>query len=444
MAGRTSAGRPPGDARGLPPWPPDPRVAGTRMPGASAPLVNSRIRTGFSSEEAPPGVSTPNGERQVLPRLYLATLGTWAAYALIVVVLPFRFQQLGLSVEEYGVALAVYALGTLATEGLWGYLAFRLGSARSLGGLAIATAAAMLALGFGRSFAELVVLLGVYGMLVVYSTPLIRWIGMNAAGPGTAGQGLGRLGLFFGIGLSAGTAVGPLLYLYGGFWLNLYVATAVFAVSTVPLLFVPWNSVSLPRTRLVAKGSLRALVEQRFVLATVLVVFYFMIYTLITNFLQYYSIGLFHGTVQDTGYVIGAARAVALVSGLLIGALVDRWGTRRAAPVGFLLLLAGAIGTWASVTYPEMTVAALVMSTGAGWLSVTLLPMALTRIRPANQGTAVGVFGSFEDLGLILGPLVLGVVYSTLGPRDLFPVAAVLALTALLLALLAPGSRPAR
>ncbi len=225
-------------------------------------------------------------EKRVLFLVYLSTLGTWAAYALIIVVLPFRFQELGLSVEEYGVALAAYALGTLVTEGLWGYLAFRIGSPRFLGVLGAVTAASMVFLGFARSFVTLTLMFALYGMLVVYSTPLIRWIGMTAAGPGTASQGLGRLGLFFGIGLSAGTAVGPLIFLIGGFWMNIYVGTAVFVVSTIPLLLVPWASAALPKIRVPGRRSLRALMERQFLFATVLVVLYFMVYTLVTNFLQ--------------------------------------------------------------------------------------------------------------------------------------------------------------
>ena len=381
------------------------------------------------------------GEKRILFPVYLSTLGAWAAYALLLVVLPFRFQALGLSVVEYGVALAAYALGTLATESLWGYLAFRIGSARSLGVLSVVTAVSMVVLGFARSFVAFSVLLGIYGMLVVYSTPLIRWIGMTASGRGRASQGLGLLGLFFGIGLSCGTAAGPLLYSWGGFWLNVDVGTAVFLLSTIPLLRVPWGSVPLPRSRRRRERSLRTLLERRFVLATSLVVLYFMVYTLVTNFLQYYSIGLFHGTVDEAGYLIGAARGIALVSGVLLGSVVDRRGALRAASVGFVLLATGAVATWLSSTYVEMTVATLVIAAGAGWLSVTLLPMALSRVAPEDQGTAVGVFGSFEDLGLILGPLLLGAVYSALGPRDLFPVAAGLALAALVVALTAGASR---
>ena len=284
-------------------------------------------------------------------------------------------------------------------------------------------------------------MLCVYGMLVVYSTPLLRWLGMTSPGSGRASQGLGLLGLFFGLGLSVGTALGPVLYLVGGFWLIVEVGTGVFALSTVPLLMLPWRSMALPRTRESAPRSLHALLDRRFAFATALVVLYFMIYTLVTNFLQYYSIDLFHGTVVEAGYVIGAARGMALVSGVLLGAVVDRYGAHRAAKVGFLLLGGGAVATWLSLTYPEMVASTLVIAAGAGWLSVTLLPMALSRIAPKHQGTAVGVFGSFEDLGLVLGPLLLGAVYSSLGPRDLFPVVGGLALGALLLAILAETSR---
>lgn len=374
-------------------------------------------------------------DRRVVDLVYLSTLGTWAAYALLIVVLPFRFQQLGLSVVEYGGALAAYAFGTLVTEGLWGFLAFRIGSARSLGVLGACTTAAMLALGFTRSFVAISLLLGVYGALVVYSTPLIRWLGMNAVEGRSASRGLGRLGLFFGIGLSAGTAAGPLLYSVGGFWLNVALGSALFAASTVPLLLVPWDRLPLPTARSPVQISLGALFERRFVVATFLVVLYFVVYTLVTNFLQYYSIGLFHGSLDAAGYVIGAARAASLLAGLLVGPAVDRWGAERAAPLGFALLAAGALAGWFAADYAEMIASTLALAVGAGVLSVTLLPLALARVAPVHQGTAVGVFGSFEDFGLIVGPLFLGFVYSGIGPRALFPASGGVAFVGLAVAL---------
>ena len=363
-------------------------------------------------------------------------MGTWAAYALVIVVLPFRFAALGLSVFEYGAVLAVYALGTLATEGLWGYFAFRLGSSPAillLGGL---TATVMFALILPVTFLGFAALLGLYGLLVVYSTPLIRWMGMTASGPGTESRGLGRLSLFFGLGLSGGTALGPVIYTVWGFQFDAMIATVVFIASTIPLALLPWSSLSLPRATRSGRQPLASLFERGFVMAAIVVVLYFIAYSLVTNFLQYYSLGLFHGTIEEAGYTIAAARAAALVTGVLLGATIDRWGTGRAAPVGFALLAFGALGTALSGSYSEMVLATMVLASGSGWLGVTLLPLALARIPRAEQGTAVGVFGSFEDLGLVLGPILLGAVYSSFGAWFMFPVTAGIALSALVLSLI--------
>ena len=69
-------------------------------------------------------------------------------------------------------------------------------------------------------------------------------------------------------------------------------------------------------------------------------------------------------------------------------------------------------------------------------------PWPLARFATKNLGTAVGVLGSFKDLGLILGPPPFGVVHIALGPRDLFPITATLAPLDLVLALAVQSSRP--
>jgi hypothetical protein len=44
-------------------------------------------------------------------------------------------------------------------------------------------------------------------------------------------------------------------------------------------------------------------------------------------------------------------------------------------------------------------------------------------------GTAVGVYGAFEDLGWIFAPLVLGLVWTVLSPVAIFAVGSVAQLT---------------
>jgi len=370
----------------------------------------------------------PPSPSRVLRGIYLSTVFSMAAYSLVVVTLPFRFQELGLSVLQYGTVLAVYALGMLATESLWGALAFRIGRPRPvvlLGGLVVAI---LCAIALASSFPAFAVTLGLLGMFVIFPVPLMRWLALTARGPGTAGSGTGRYGLFFGAGLVVGAAAGPFLYVQIGFLSLAVLAAALSATSTLLLAVLPWHEVGLPPRELGARRQVRAVLTRHFALCSLLVVLYFVTYSLTVNFLQYYSVDLFHGTPTQAGYVIGAARGTGLLAGFFLGPLSDRWGAARVSPTGFLLMVAGIFGTLFAVSYAEMVAATLVFAVGAGWLSASLLPLALGPVPRSAQGTAIGVFGSFEDLGLLVGPVLIGAVYATYGATSIFPVVAAVGL----------------
>jgi predicted MFS family arabinose efflux permease len=360
------------------------------------------------------------------------------AYSLITVALPFRFQALGLSVLQYGTVLAVYALGMLVTESLWGVAAFRIGRASVLSGLGALVAVVVVAIGLAQSFLAFAATLGLLGMFAIFPIPLGRWLAVTARGPGTGGSGSGRYGLFFGLGLVAGTSTGPLVYVEFGFLSLAIASAAIFLTASLLLASIRWREVGLPPRDRGTLAQVRDLLHRHFLLCSALVVFYFLAYTLTINFLQYYSVSLFGGTPTDAGYVIGASRGVGVVAGLLLGPTVDRWGPERTSPLGFLLLAAGALGTFFAVGYGSMVAATLLFSVGTGWLSASILPLALGPVPRSVQGTAVGVFGSFEDLGLLIGPILIGSVYSAYGAHSVFPVVAGLALGGCAFALVLP------
>ncbi|MGD0250864.1 MAG: MFS transporter [Thermoplasmata archaeon] len=365
---------------------------------------------------------------RLLRGIYLSTLFSMVSYALVTVTLPFRFEALGFSVFQYGVVLSVYAFGMLAMEGLWGALAFRIGRARPIIVFGAVVAAVLLAIGLSSSVIEFAVTLGLLGMFVIFPVPLMRWLALTARGPGTAGSGTGRYGLFFGGGLVIGAAVGPVLFVEIGFLMLSLLAVGLSVVSTVWLVVLPWKDLSLPPRELGARREVRSLLTPQFVTAAALVVLFYVSYSLPINFLQYYSVDLFGGTTTQAGYLVAATRGTALVAGFFLGPSVDRWGPPRVAPAGFILVIGGALGTFFSTTYPEMLAFTVVFGVGAGWLSANLLPLALGTVPRSAQGTAVGVFGSFEDLGLLIGPVMIGAVYSSFGGRAIFPVVALVAL----------------
>ncbi|MCI4372066.1 MAG: MFS transporter [Thermoplasmata archaeon] len=389
----------------------------------------------------PPPASTRNRPSVALTLVYASTAVTWAAYALMAVALPFRFQSLHLSVAQYGIAIAALALGMLLTEAAWGVVAFRLGNARTILLLGVVVGVLYAAVGVSDSFLTLVVSLGLLGALFVFQVPLMRWMALTAWGPGTGGQGSGVYGLFSGTGLVVGTALGPLLFVEFGFARLTILVIVAYLVGVSFTILLPWDQVSLPPRRRGFARHIRAVFSRPFALGSALVVLAYFGKSLVWSFLQYYSVGLFHGTPSQAGYVIGAAQATSLVAGAVLGVLVDRWGAGQSTPFGFFLVLLGAFGTLFSTSYPEMVGATLVFATGLGWLSASLLPLALGGMPASQQGTAVGVFGSFEDLGLLVGPVVIGFAYAGYGVHTVFVLVAAVALAGVLLSLTIRGGR---
>lgn len=362
-----------------------------------------------------PGATSP-----VAARVFLSTICSMFSYSILVVVLPFRFEALGLSLVEYGLALAIYALGMLVTEGLWGAAAFRLGRPRPLVALGVAVILVIVAVGLSRTFVEFALTLGAYGALVVFPVPLGRWLALTAGGPGTGGQGTGRYVFFFGIGLALGSAVGPLAYIGLGFFAVAMISVVGFAASVVLLALVPWAKAGLPPRPKGLLAQLPGVFTRHFAVCATLVTLAYLAFSLPTNFLQYYSVGVFHGTGAESGYVIGAVRATQMVSGALLGSQVDRFGPSRSAPFGFAVLAIGAAGTFFAQNYAEMVLATLGFAAGSGWLFATFLPLVLEPVPPSQQGATVGTFGSFEDLGLLVGPIVISTIYASRGPGTVF------------------------
>lgn len=374
--------------------------------------------------------------RIVVGLVYSSTTFVWASYSLLAVSLPFRFQSLGLSVVQYGIAIAVFALGMLLTESVWGVLAFRIGNLRTILGLGIAVGLVYLAIGFSTTFLALTASFGVFGALIIFPVPLFRWMAMIAGGPGTEGSGTGRYGLFFGAGMVAGSALGPLLFVAFGFRTLILVVLLTYAVGLALMALLPWRETRLPRVEPGSLSQVRRVMTAPFVFVGCLVVLDYLAFTLVVNFLQIYSVSTFHGSPTEAGYVIGVARAALLSAGVLLGASVDRYGPLRTVPFGFLLVAGGALGTLFSASYAEMVGWTMVFAVGIGWLSAALLPLALQRVPLPLQGTAVGVFGSFEDLGLLVGPVLISSVYATEGVDSVFIVVGMVALAGTLLSVL--------
>ncbi|MGA7860357.1 MAG: MFS transporter, partial [Thermoplasmata archaeon] len=142
--------------------------------------------------------------------LYTATAFWGISVGLLSATLPFRFQQLGLPIFEYGLTLSAYAAGMLLTEAVWGAWAFRLGRPTIIVAIGTVVGGATLLLGFASTFPVFLLAMVMIGALGVYLAPLLRWLAVSYGGPGSEGSGTGRWSSVFGLGIAIGVTTGPL------------------------------------------------------------------------------------------------------------------------------------------------------------------------------------------------------------------------------------------
>ncbi|HYK93032.1 MAG TPA: MFS transporter [Thermoplasmata archaeon] len=360
-------------------------------------------------------------QRGWLLPVYLTTVLWSASVALIGVPLAFQVQRLGIPVFQYGVLLGLVALGMLLTETYWGAVAHRLEDPRRLVGIGAVVIAATLALGFARGFLLLAIAEFTVGAVGVYLAPLVRLAGIRGAGATNEARATGRIGTAFGVGLTLGTAAGPVLFVTGGFWWDVIASAAVFAVCLGTAVTIRWPNSTGSHPEHGVTTTLRHVVSRHFTAVSALVFVEFLLISFVTNFLQYYSVDLFGATPTQAGYVLGAVRFTSMGVSYALGSTIDRRGVARSVPIGFVLLLVGLGGSWLAPNLPLMAAASVVFGVGLGWLNAALLPLALARIPGPNRGAAIGLFGSVEDLGLLVGPLLIGGLWSILGEASSFP-----------------------
>lgn len=146
------------------------------------------------------------------------------------------------------------------------------------------------------------------------------------------------------------------------------------------------------------------------------------------------------------GLLLTVFAATRLAADLVAGSLIDRFGERSMVAVGAAIVGLSSIGAGAAPNYP-----ALVALRGAGGIGSAFFLGALTAhlvgtVPPGERGRAMSVFQAVIAIGLLLGPLVGGLIAAWGGLRaPLFAYGAIcLASAPLCLRAMHRTRRPAR
>ena len=335
-------------------------------------------------------------------------------------VLPLYIESLGIGIVGWSTLAATFALGMFLFEWIWGSLSDRTNRKHLLIFSLLCMSVIFVLYTRHGSFFFFLVLQLLSGAVGVVVGPITR----ASVSDESPSQSTGLFASVWWVFSSVGRIIGPLIgtYVAQG-WSFEYSFYASSAVSILLILVVlrsfprSHQSARKPRSMIYGVNSTMHRRPAQFLfLATV---FAFMGFSIVRTFLPLYASGQVGMSTVQIGTLISTVAASQLVAILFLGWVSDRYGRKPVAIVGFLLCS----GSFLLYLLANTAYQVFLVSIAAGLgLSASLLLLSLVPdVTPKRMyGTVVGIYGSSEDLGIILGPLVYGLVWSAIGPVYIF------------------------
>jgi DHA1 family multidrug resistance protein-like MFS transporter len=134
----------------------------------------------------------------------------------------------------------------------------------------------------------------------------------------------------------------------------------------------------------------------------------------------------------DTGRIGVINAAFFIMAGLLslpLGMVVDRWGHKRMAAAGLLVLAAASGALSICRTFMDFTLAYLMLGIGIAAFGPTMMTLVAVISPPSHLGRAYGWYTTAIFCGMSLGPAVGGVLARSLGAPQVFLAASFLLVT---------------
>jgi len=423
------------------------RVAVPPRQGTSAAKVAARMR--------PRGVVL-----RVAVVIGLAELG----FATVIPLLPlYLTERMGASVKLVGAVVAAFALTETFLKAAWGSVADRLGRRPMImAGLVVSSIAPLLMSVLRQAwlFVPLRVIDGA-GSSALW--PAASAIIADTTPPHRRATAMGALNMFF----LAGFAFGPTLGLYvvgftGSYTAGFYLAAIVLLIAAVVAAFtlrglgqthLPPSDVDIVGYHGTAPNpELEAVVEEARrvpLLGVMLVVAFVQTFGagLLAPILVIYAKRIVGLSEQMIGTLFLVLMLTVALASLAAGHIADRWGKMRSVSVGMVM---GSLGVWLLPLSPRLTLlAASAVLLGVSYaLSMPAWHALVSELAPPGRtGLAMGAAQTAQGLGLVLGPLLGGIMWDTLGHRSPFFGAAALltvgtAVSLLAMHRLARGSAP--
>jgi DHA1 family tetracycline resistance protein-like MFS transporter len=368
--------------------------------------------------------------------IFITVFVDMLGYSMMLPLLPFFIQAQGGNAALAGGLQSLYALLQLLSGPILGSFSDRYGRKPILILCLFGTAVAYTIFGLADSILILYLAVLLDGLTGNNLTTSFTYVA-DVTEADERSRGMGIVSAAFGLGLMAGPVLGGLLSSYGLF-VPAFVAAGIALVNTIYGIFILPESLP-PEKRSRHTPSLNFIDQLRGVFKTrnirfLLLSLFFLNLAfsgLQTNF-PLFSNARFHWDARQNGIFFAFVGVIAVfVQGFLYGRLQPRFGEKRLALTGLLLMALGmagvALASQAWMVYPIVGIAAL----GSGISIPSLSGMTSNRVPLDEQGRLMGANQTLLSFTSIIGPLMAGLAFDNIGMGAPYWIGSGLALLAL-------------
>ncbi len=363
-------------------------------------------------------MSRPKANNAPLLALFLVLFVVSVGFGIIIPLLPIITREFGASAFMLGAMTAGYAVLQFLFAPLWGQLSDRIGRKPVLMIGITGISLSFLFMGLAKSFWALFAARVMGGFLGSATMPAAQALAAELSSSSNRAKAMGLMGAAFGTGFIFGPLVGGVLSPLG-------ISAPMFAGAAFGFANVLLSALALrepPPERKQLQGEARRSTFKYISLALrgpgapfyhLAFVIMFCQSSLMTALALYLTDRFGVGT-STIGAIFALNGSIgALVQGAAIGRITERLGERGAIRAGLLL---GVVAYAAIVLAPTLGLAtgAIVLAALSMSLTRPAATSLLSQVTPLPQGVTMGVQGSFDSLGRVVGPLWAGFAYDQL------------------------------
>jgi DHA1 family multidrug resistance protein-like MFS transporter len=362
------------------------------------------------------------GLQVLLLTIFVAMLGL----GIVSPIMPLYAETFGATYIQVGLLSSVWSISRFIFSTPAGRLSDSTGKKKVImSGLLVYSAVSLLYT-FAWDFNSLLFFRFIHGIGSAMASPVAMAYAAELAPRGEEGKYMGTMSL----AMFGGMGVGPLI---GGTLTDTFSLSAPFYVMCgLTALSLAFTAVYLPESRPSGFGKGNPRPSFRKVLSNKILLAGFMYRAVnslgnssIMGFLSLYmasavmdgGLGL---TVTEAGTVLSVGQVAGAFMQQPCGNLADRYNKRKLIILGGIVSAVGMASFTLSTTFWGVMLAQLIFAAGSALISPSLSSIAAIEGRQLGAGTTMSVLDSAMSLGMVVGPLLSGVVADMYSMKPIF------------------------